>query len=151
MKLANVLEGGIAGATTLGLLQEAIANMDASKGGSRFQNRSGILKKIKKESKKGNYAPEIYIKLAGELLSSAAYYGLTVVGRKKNVVLRGALIGAAAGIGAIVFDNKEDNPTKLSPSEEFRNNLLTLALYTTGGLLAGAAVKKLSRKKRKKR
>ena len=147
MKLANAIEGGITGATTLSLLQEALHKIDSKAPRAKLLNSPGILKRLKKQSKKkGVLSNKLYINLAGELLSNAAYFGLTALGKKKNAVLRGGLLGAAAGLGsAFLNDNNEEDPA----ADTLKNKILTLTLYTAGGMLAGAAIKKISKKRKK--
>ena len=152
MKLASAIEGGLTGATTLTLLQEAIGKIDPAKPGMKFLQKPGILKKLKKKSKNGGDSTKLYIQLAGELLSSAAYYGLSAVGKKKNAVLRGGLLGAAAGLGSVLFNNMEQDEFNDEEKEnELTKNLLTVGLYTAGGLLAGLATKNLRTGKKKKK
>lgn len=82
MKLANALEGGITGATTLTLLQEALHKID-SHSPRPLLHKSGIIKKLKKNSGDGKISGEQLIKLAGELISNAALFGMTGLGKKK--------------------------------------------------------------------
>jgi hypothetical protein len=154
MKLANAIEGGLAGATTLTLLQEALHKID-NKSPRPLLHKSGIIKRIRKTgNKKGATANKLYIQLAGELLATSAYFGLSSLGKNKNAVLRGGLLGAAAGLGSIFLRDPEDeDPTAADNKNDFKDKALTVALYTAGGLLAGLAVKKMkkgSKSKRKK-
>jgi hypothetical protein len=151
MKLANAIEGGITGATTLTLLQEAINSIDPKKPGMKFLQKPGIVKKLAKKKKNGEDQTKLYIQLAGELLSSAAYYGLTAVGKKKNAVLRGGLLGAAAGVGSVLFNNAENDEFRDNEDDDWQNQVITVALYTAGGLLAGYATKKMGKKSKKKK
>ncbi|HEU4470293.1 MAG TPA: hypothetical protein VFR58_04350 [Flavisolibacter sp.] len=153
MKLASAIEGGLAGASTLTLLQEALNKFD-NKAPRPLLHRSGIIKKIKKTSNKGGAkARKLYIKLAGEVLGSTAFYGLSALGKKKNAVLRGGLLGMAAGLGsAFLQDDKgtEANGLQSTGVSNTKDKLVTITLYTMGGLLAGLAVKKLGKKRKKK-
>lgn len=148
MKLANAIEGGITGATTLGLLQEALHKIDPKAPRAKLLNSPGIIKRIKKQSKKkGGVSNKLYINLASELLSNAAYFGLTALGKKKNAILRGGILGAAAGLGSAFLN--ESNPEDKTSSVQ--NKIITVALYTAGGMLAGAAIKKINKKDKKKK
>lgn len=157
MKLASAIEGGLAGASTLTLLQEALHRMDR-KSPRPFLHRSGIIKDFKKAGKKGKGSSKLYIRLVGELLANAAAFGLTSLGKKKNAVLRGGLLGAGAGLGAAFIDNVDDKQrlngrqmTKEERYQEIKDKVITMALYTAGGLLAGYAIKKLNGKKKRKK
>jgi hypothetical protein len=67
--------------------------------------------------------------LAGDLLANSAYYSLA------TTWTRGAVLGLAAGIGALVLPQRMglgDPPH----SELLSNKLMTVAWYTLGGLAA---------------
>jgi hypothetical protein len=163
MKLANAIEGGLTGAGTLSLLQEALHKIDHSSP-RPLLHQSGLLKKLKKNTgKPGMKSTKLYIQLASELVSNAALFGLSGLGKKRNAVLRGALLGAAAGVGSAFLqkEKKEEKPGDLSANGEgvitarpvvsdVTKKAMTVALYTAGGLLAGMAIKNFSGKKVKK-
>lgn len=158
MKLASALEGGLTGVTTLTLLQEALHKID-SKTPQPFLHKSGVIKKLKKSSGKpgkNGKNNKLYIALAGELLVNAAYFGLSGLGKRKNAVLTGGLLGAAAGLG-VAFLNEPDhdnsnriNGEQMPAPDDTQKKVLTVALYTAGGLLAGVAIKRLNKKMLKK-
>ena len=80
--------------------------------------------------------------LAGELISNTLYYGLIGAGSKARALHRGLLLGLIAGVGAVIL------PPRLGLGHPPGGNapltpLLTLALYTAGGLAAGAIVQLL--------
>lgn len=164
MNIKNLIEGGIAGATTLSMLQEVLHKIDG--GAPRpLLHKSGAIKQLKSGKKhKSKANNELFIKLAGDLVANAAYFGLAGIGKKKNAVLRGGLLGAAAGLGsAFLADEHKIEKHKLSGADEphllgafedetepIKDKVLTVLLYTAGGVLAGAAIKQLSKKSKKK-
>lgn len=157
MNIAKAIEGGLTGASTLTLLQEALHKID-HRAPRPLLYKSGLIKKLKKSSgKKGAKANRLYIQLAGELLTNAAYFGLTGLGKKKNAVLRGGVLGAAAGLGSAFLSNnkehdqKDENGVLVNQRNNVKDKLLTISLYTAGGLLAGLAIKKLNKKMKKKK
>lgn len=158
MKLAKAIEGGLAGASTLSLLQEALHKFDHTSP-RPLLHKSGLIKKLKKaKGGPGRKSSKLYIQLASELLANTAFFGLTGLGKKRNAVLRGGLLGAAAGLGSAFLqqDDKDDESTIRTESErksDLKKKLLTVALYTSGGVLAGAAIRnfKVKGKKKKKR
>ncbi len=167
MNIATAIEGGLTGATTLSLLQEALHKINT--GTPRpLLHKSGLIKQLKKnEGKNNSKTTELYIKLAGELLANAAFFGLSGLGKKKNAVLRGVLLGAAAGLGSafLTGDDKEEKGKEVNSlkdmnghinrhqgeRDDMKKKILTVGLYTAGGLLAGMAIKKLDNNKKKKK
>jgi hypothetical protein len=166
MKIAEAIKGGVTGATTLSLLQEALHNID-NKSPRPLLHKSGIINKLKKNSgKNGSKNNELYIKLAGELLTNAAAFGLTGLGKRKNAILNGGLLGAAAGLcSAFIINDEEDkkedtknghgiaatNGHHTDEEVDLKKKLLTVGLYIAGGMLAGYAIKKLDITKKKKK
>ena len=81
--------------------------------------------------------------LAGDIVSNAIYYSLSSSKKPKNVWVKGAVLGTAAGLGAIML------PKPLGLKEEYSNRttqtkLITFGLYLAGGLITAAL---MSRKK----
>jgi len=79
--------------------------------------------------------------LAGDLLANTLYYAIAA--RTRHPVRTGLVLGAAAGIGALLL------PPVMGlgrpPHIESRaNRVMTVAWYTIGGLVAGAAGRALA-------
>lgn len=160
MKLSQAIEGGLTGASTLGMLQEALHKVDP-RSPRPLLGSTGLAKKLKKNGgKPGTKSAKLYVQLASELVSNAALFGLSGIGKKKNAVLRGVLLGAAAGLGSALFvkDDESEEAQSLNGSSLeakpvnnlTRKRLMTIALYTAGGLVAGLAVKNINTKKAKR-
>jgi hypothetical protein len=80
--------------------------------------------------------------LVGDVISNALYYSMAGVGKKKYLLLRGAAVGVAAGIGALTLTE----PLGLSDAPVTRTDktkILTVVWYTIGGLVAGTVIKAL--------
>ena len=80
--------------------------------------------------------------LAGDLASNAAYFGAVGAGPRERAVALGAVLGLAAGAGAVLLPPY----LGLSGATTGRTGAtaaLTVALYTVGGLVAGAAYRTL--------
>ncbi|HLM57965.1 MAG TPA: hypothetical protein VK422_17805 [Pyrinomonadaceae bacterium] len=80
--------------------------------------------------------------LVGELVSNAAYYALVGAGGREAALRNGALLGLAAGLGAVYLPERLGlgrQPTENTPATE----LMTVAWYLAGGLAAGAAYRAL--------
>ncbi|WP_257454790.1 hypothetical protein [Archangium lipolyticum] len=79
--------------------------------------------------------------LIGDLVSNTLYYALVAVGRPRRIYLRGALLGALAGLGAVVLPpylGLGERPSRAKRSTAF----LTVAWYTLGGLGAARAARR---------
>jgi hypothetical protein len=75
--------------------------------------------------------------IGAELVSNSAYYALVGMPLAKRPILRGALLGAAAGLGGIFLTPK----LGLGWRPVFRSKLappLTALYYLLGGIAAGA-------------
>lgn len=80
--------------------------------------------------------------LLGELLSNSAYYALVGAFGPRRAPRTGLALGAAAGLGALVLPPRMGlgrQPTQSEP----RTKALTVAWYTLGGWVAGAAYRRL--------
>lgn len=81
--------------------------------------------------------------LAGELISNTLYYGVIGAGSRSRALRRGLLFGMMAGVGAVLLPPRlglGHSPGGKAPLTP----LLTLALYTAGGLAAGAVARLLN-------
>jgi hypothetical protein len=79
--------------------------------------------------------------LAGDLISNSLFYSLVAMGRPKRPYVRGALLGALAGLGAVVLPpllGLGSRPSRARKSTE----LLTVAWYVLGGLSAARATRR---------
>jgi hypothetical protein len=75
--------------------------------------------------------------LAGDLISNSAYYSLA------TTWTRGALLGLAAGVGALVLPQRMGLGTP-PHSELLSNRIMTVAWYTLGGLAAACTAQWLA-------
>ena len=76
--------------------------------------------------------------LVGDLVSNSLYYSLVGAGARQDAMRNGALLGLAAGLGAVFLPEPLGlgrQPTEDSPETQ----LMTVAWYLLGGLAAGAA------------
>jgi hypothetical protein len=81
--------------------------------------------------------------LVGDLVSNSLYYGLVGLGGSQDALRNGALLGLAAGIGAVYLPEPLGlgrQPAKNSTE----TSLMTVAWYLFGGLAAGAAYQALA-------
>lgn len=90
-------------------------------------------------------APELYrLTLAADVVSNALYFALAGTG--KAAPRRGLLLGVAAGAGGVLLPGPlglGEAPSNRTPQTQ----AMTVAWYTIGGLVAGAAGRWLRKKK----
>lgn len=148
MKTTNALLGGLAGATLLTLVHETTRQLVPTAPRMDLLGEQALSKLL---TKAGQPVPEddaLYaITMAGDVVSNALYYSVAGFGDPKTAPLKGTLLGLAAGIGAIALPG----PLGLSEAPSKRTTetvIMTVALYTLGGLAAGVAMRLLNRRKR---
>lgn len=75
--------------------------------------------------------------LVGDIISNSFYYSLIGAGARRDAVRNGALLGLAAGLGAVYLPG----PLGLGrqPNHQPATQALTVAWYVAGGLAAGTA------------
>lgn len=133
MKVIEAIEGGITGTSTLVMLQELLYKIDA---GSPLPISFIAVNKL---SKKGNKRRRYYIQLAKDVMATISMFSLTALGAKNKAVLRGALVGGAAGI----WQASQVSRKKKGERQLYKEKLLTLVFYAAAGALAGKVVKAL--------
>ena len=81
--------------------------------------------------------------LVGDLVSNTLFYSLVSLGKPRRPFLRGAVLGALAGVGAVVLPpylGLGRRPARAQP----RTALLTVGYYTLAGLSAARATRGLT-------
>ncbi|MDT7779097.1 MAG: hypothetical protein QOC99_1609 [Acidobacteriota bacterium] len=81
--------------------------------------------------------------LVGDIVSNSIYYGLVGVGDSEDAVRNGALLGLAAGLGAVFLPEPLGLGRQPSHTSS-KTQLMTVAWYLLGGLAAGAAYRALA-------
>jgi hypothetical protein len=146
MKLVSSLEGGLLGAFALSVVHQVLKkyNPDAPRmdelGMEALSKTLGFANLPIPEEKK-----LFLITLAGDLIVNAAFYSAAGIGDKKQVWLRGILLGLSAGIGGVLL------PKPMGLNEEASNKttqtkILTISLYLLGGIVASAVMDRLQQK-----
>ncbi|MDQ6814355.1 MAG: hypothetical protein M3040_11500 [Bacteroidota bacterium] len=143
MKLSSAIGGGFAGAAALTLLHESVrrSNKDAPR-----MDKIGM-EAISKSLKAIDVSvPEednlFKITMAGDIISNSLFYSLAAIGSEKKIIVRGALLGLAAGLGAVYLPK----PLGLDESPSNRTaetKLMTVGYYFIGGVIASLTTKLL--------
>ena len=147
MKILSAMGGGIAGAIALTLLHETVRRVNANAPRMDLLGMQALAKSLKSVDAPLPDENKLFqITMAGDIFSNAFYYSIAGIGGKKGVLLRGTLLGLAAGIGAVYLP-KPLGLNSAPASRTLQTKIMTVALYLTGGLVAGAAGKLIESKK----
>lgn len=143
MRTLTALEGGLAGACALTIVHELVKRAVPAAPRMDLLGMTAIAKVLKSFGKNPPRERSLYyITMAGDIVSNSLYYSLAGVGKKKNSILRGTLLGLAAGLGAILLPK----PMGLNPSYSSRTvqtQVMTVAWYTLGGFVSALIMNKL--------
>lgn len=146
MKIVSALGGGIAGALALTLLHETVRRINADAPRMDLLGMQALAKSLQRLNTQIPDDDKLFrITMAGDILSNSLYYSIAGVGGENRAILRGTLLGLAAGIGAVYLPK----PLGLNPAPSnrtFQTTFMTIVLYLAGGLVAGAAGKLLENK-----
>ena len=142
-KLITSFVGGLAGAVTLNIIHQTLKAIDHDAPRVDLVGEEALTKGMEAMGLTPPTGNALFIAtLTGDVLSNALYYSAIGFGKKKNLVLRGTVIGLAAGVGALTLTE----PLGLSDAPVTRTDktkLLTVAWYTIGGIVAGSVIKAL--------
>jgi hypothetical protein len=150
MKALYALEGGVAGAAALTLIHETVKKAIPNAPRMDLLGMSALSKGLKVIGAKTPNERKLYgLSLTGDLLSNTIFYSFAGIGKKENALARGAALGLAAGLGAVLL------PKPLGLNEDTSNRtiqtkVMTVGLYVLGGIVAAGVMKLLDRKKNKK-
>lgn len=134
--VARWLLSGLAGAVVVTVLHEMLKRSTANAPRLDTLGMRGVSRVIVAVGQAPPPEPVLFgTALGSELAANASYYGL--VGSAANPVLAGAALGAAAGVGSVFLPERMGlgrQPTRRTP----QTSVMAVALYTAGGLAAGA-------------
>lgn len=146
MKLTSALAGGISGAVALTVVHETVRRINPKAPRMDLLGMEAIAKSLKNFKADVPDQNKLFnITMAGDLLSNSLYYSLAGWGSERQVMVRGALLGLAAGIGAIYLP-KPLGLNEAPATRTLQTTLMTVGLYLTGGLIGAATAKLLETK-----
>jgi len=133
--LVQAIGSGLAGAVAVNVLHEIVRHLrptDAPR--MDVLGERGLRKLLgMADAPQPDEQSAYYLTLSGDLLSNTLYYSL--VGRGKGAWWRGAVLGAAAGVGGVVLPGPlglGEAPSNRTP----QTKAMTVAWYLAGGLVA---------------
>jgi hypothetical protein len=146
MKGLRTLISGLAGALGLELGQRLLRRFTdqaprINVNGAR--TLEGVFEKLGIEPPAGNALYNTAV--AGGLLTNSLYFSQVGSRGGRGSLIKGVNLGVMAGMGAVVLPDKvglDGEPT----SRNLKTTLMTVGLYTFGGLCAGLAAQVFTRK-----
>jgi hypothetical protein len=136
MKVSAGLAGGLAGTLTVASIHEALRRVTPDAPRMDILDMDLIRKGLKSINKEAPGDDQLQrLAVGGELFCDTAYYGLTGIGGKKGIWLRGVLLGLVAGVTAVLLPKPLGLPTEPS-NKTLGTQLMTIGLYLMGGLVA---------------
>lgn len=138
--------GGLAGACTLTLLNESVKRLDKDAPRMDLLGMNAVARLMKGNSFLTQTVDKLLpVALAGDLVSNSLYYSMADAEGEKKTLIRGALLGLGAGLGAVVLPKSlglnEDATTRT-----LKTKILTVTWYVVGGLVAAAAMNFMNKK-----
>jgi hypothetical protein len=145
MNISSAL-GGLAGACALTVLNAGAKKIDKDAPRLDLLGMNAVAKLVKgtgiRPMGNGQLKP---VSLTGDLISNSLYYAMAQTGDKKSTLLRGALLGLGAGVGAISLA-KPLGLDERAVAASTKTKALTIAWYVVGGLIAAAVINLLDNK-----
>ncbi|QCR24237.1 hypothetical protein [Pontibacter sp. SGAir0037] len=136
MAILKALASGLAGACVLTLLHETTRHTVPNAPRMDLLGMRAIADIMKGAGKEPPADDKLHrMAMAGDIVSNSLYYSLAGTGN--GAWLRGALLGAGAGLGAIVLPGPlglGEAPSSRTP----QTKAMTFGLYLAGGLVAAA-------------
>ena len=139
--------GGLAGACALTLLNESVKKLDKDAPRMDLLGMNAVARLMKGNSILTQTAGKLFpVALASDLVSNSLYYSMADTDTRKQTLIRGALLGLDAGVGAVTL------PKTLGLNEEattrtMKTKVLTVTWYLIGGLVAAAAMNMMNKKR----
>jgi hypothetical protein len=150
MNPSTALTGGLVGACAVTLLHETVKRVVPESPRMDLLGMNALSKGLKKAGMEQPDSRTLFtVALVGDLVSNALYYSLAGIGKNNQTLVRGTLLGLAAGLGAVFL------PKPLGLNDKYSNRtvatqLMTIGLYVTGALVTASVIKMLEKKKRKR-
>lgn len=139
MSYSQALTGGFAGALVLNGVHETVRQVLPEAPRVHVIGERALSKILGTLTGSEPAPDDLYVPtLAGDFLANGLYYSLIHFGDSRQAVRNGTLLGLAAGIGAVVLPGPlglGTAPVNRTPT----TTALTIAWYTLGGIVAGAA------------
>lgn len=147
MAALEALSSGLVGATALTAIHESARKTFADAPRMDVLGERAIAKSMKLVGSQSPREENLHsAALLGDVISNSLYYSLVGLGEPKTAVLRGAILGLAAGIGGVYLPGPlglGNGPSARTPATK----LMTIGWYLAGGVAAGLAYQLMHRRR----
>jgi hypothetical protein len=144
MSFAKAIISGLAGAVAVNLINETVRQFADDAPRLDIMGKRAIAYPLMKAGKEPPPNSQLYwIALGGDVLTNSLYYSIVGLGGAKNAYRNGALLGLAAGIGAVVLPEPVGLGDEMTARTE-QTKLMTVAWYLAGGLAAAKVYQMIS-------
>jgi hypothetical protein len=147
MAALEALSSGLVGATALTAIHESARKTFADAPRMDVLGERAIAKSMKLVGSQPPREENLHsAALVGDVISNSLYYSLVGLGEPKTAVLRGAILGLAAGIGGVYLPGPlglGNGPSARTPATK----LMTIGWYLAGGVAAGLAYQLMHRRR----
>jgi hypothetical protein len=145
MSLSKAAASGLVGACALTLIHESARQILPKAPRMDILGMQAIVKSLRLLDQEAPPENKLHnVTLAGDILSNSAYYSLVSLGKPKHAVLRGTLLGLAAGIGAVLLPEPlglDNAPSGRTPETK----VMTVGWYVAGGIAAAIMYRLVSK------
>ncbi|MEO5593303.1 MAG: hypothetical protein ABIR15_05910 [Chitinophagaceae bacterium] len=145
MKAIHKMIGGFTGALALNILHQAAARITTDAPRVDLVGEEALNKGLQAVGAHSLQGDQLFeATLAADIVSNSIYFSMIGNGENKNLLARGAGIGLAAGIGALTLTKPmglDDSPV----NKKRTTQLMTVAWYTIGGVVAALTMKMLDK------
>lgn len=146
MNILASIAGGLAGAVAVTLLNEVIKKFDPEAPRLDLLGMNAVSKGFNEAHEQVPARKDQYkYSLAADLIGNTLFFALAGKGSAKGALTKGSLLGLTGGLGAVLtpkplgLDANQTNKTS-------KTQIMTVAYYLIGGLVAGAVGKMLAKK-----
>lgn len=142
-RLASSLLGGLAGAVALNILHQVVKQVEPQAPHLNLVGQEAFSKVLKKMGIEPPSGKRLFAAtFAADLVSNALYYTPIGLGKRKYLLYHGAAHGLCAGVGALTLTKPMSlNDAPITKTAETK--VLTVALYTMGGIAAAGVMRVL--------
>ena len=136
--MLKALASGLAGAVALTVLHEAARNFLKNAPRVDVTGERGLNAALSAAGVDVKTNKDLYLTaLVGDVAGNSLYYSLVALGARETALRNGILLGALAGIGAVLLP-PQVGLGKSPTARTTETAALTVAWYTVGGAAAGA-------------